>query len=233
MSLDPRRVRAVLFDVDGTLRDTDDEMIDRGVRFLVPLVGRARAPEAMRAVVVRLENTVQRFVAQADRWDLDGPVNRLLARALPAGHGGSRAVPGALEAVEALAPHLPLGIVSAGPASAVMDFTIRFGVVERFGSIMTGLSCRHTKPWPDPVLAAAAQLGVAPEFTLMVGDSPVDIRAGHAAGAQAVGVTTGFGTRARLEKAGAEWVVDDMRELAEVLLAGLTPPPHAEGASAG
>jgi phosphoglycolate phosphatase len=54
----------------------------------------------------------------------------------------------------------------------------------------------------------------------MVGDTTVDIRAGVAAGAQTVGVLCGFGQRHELERAGANLILENTTELAEVLMQG-------------
>lgn len=69
------------------------------------------------------------------------------------------------------------------------------------------------KPAPDGCVAAALALGVAPEHTLMVGDSLHDLTAGREAGMQVVGVLTGTADRADLTPF-ADWVVQDITELA-------------------
>lgn len=52
----------------------------------------------------------------------------------------------------------------------------------------------------------------------MVGDTTVDIRAGRAAGAQTVGVLSGFGERQELEEAGADVILERALDLADLLL---------------
>ena len=61
------------------------------------------------------------------------------------------------------------------------------------GAVVTREDVRHMKPHPMPVQAAAQELGVPAEQCIMVGDTVVDVRAGKAAGALAVGVRSGFG----------------------------------------
>jgi N-acetyl-D-muramate 6-phosphate phosphatase len=68
------------------------------------------------------------------------------------------------------------------------------------------------------VIWAAAQMGVAPENCLMVGDTTVDIRAGRAAGAQTIGVLCGFGQEKELRKAGADHILPHTAMLVETLL---------------
>jgi len=54
---------------------------------------------------------------------------------------------------------------------------------------------------------------VAPENCLMIGDTTVDIRAGKSAGAQTIGVLSGFGERSELVRAGADLILPDVNHL--------------------
>lgn len=78
---------------------------------------------------------------------------------------------------------------------------------------------RH-KPDPEPLLAAAAQVGVDPTAAVYVGDATVDILAAKAAGMSSVAVTWGAGERAALEATEPDVVVDTIGELTAYLLAG-------------
>ena len=98
-----------------------------------------------------------------------------------------------------------------------MDFLDQFNLVPYFKCIATDQTCQHTKPFPDPILWAAREMGVLPEACLMVGDTSVDIRAGKAAGAQTVGVLCGFGEEAELREHGADMIISMTAELVQVL----------------
>jgi N-acetyl-D-muramate 6-phosphate phosphatase len=98
-----------------------------------------------------------------------------------------------------------------------MAFLERFNLVQYFDAIVTGLSAKYTKPYPDPVLLAAEKMGVPPENCLMIGDTTVDIRAGKSAGAQTVGVLCGFGEEPELRKMGADVILEDTTKLLEIL----------------
>ena len=73
------------------------------------------------------------------------------------------------------------------------------------------------KPDPTAVFQIAKELGVTPKETIYIGDSEVDIRTGHAAGVRTIGVSWGFRSRAVLEEAGAEYIVDTPRELLQLI----------------
>ncbi|MFC7491198.1 MULTISPECIES: HAD family hydrolase [unclassified Knoellia] len=85
---------------------------------------------------------------------------------------------------------------------------------------------RH-KPDPEPLLAAAAKVGVDPTAAVYVGDATVDMLAARAAGMSAVAVTWGAGERAALEATDPDTVVDTVDELTAYLVNGapVTPEP--------
>ena len=72
------------------------------------------------------------------------------------------------------------------------------------------------KPGPGPVLKTLEDFGLSAEECLVVGDTKYDILMAHNAGVKGVGVTYGNGSREELSAAGAEWLIDDFAELAEI-----------------
>ncbi|KGN30647.1 HAD family hydrolase [Knoellia sinensis KCTC 19936] len=76
------------------------------------------------------------------------------------------------------------------------------------------------KPEPEPLLAAAARVGVEPSRAVYVGDATVDMLAARAAGMSAVAVTWGAGERDALEATGPDTVVDSVSDLTAYLLGG-------------
>ena len=80
------------------------------------------------------------------------------------------------------------------------------------------------KPHPEPLLHAARLLGVDPGECVYVGDATVDLQAAHAAGMASIGVTWGAGRRDDLHHQGPVAVVEDVDELASVLLPGALVP---------
>jgi phosphoglycolate phosphatase len=71
----------------------------------------------------------------------------------------------------------------------------------------------RAKPEPEPVLKTLSAMHFAKDEALVVGDMAVDILMGSSAGARTCGVTWGNGTRAELEEAGADSIIDGMEEL--------------------
>ena len=88
------------------------------------------------------------------------------------------------------------------------------GITDQFAELVCADDGIRTKPSPDPVLHLCRSLGVAPDRTAVVGDSPADLLMGRGAGAaRSIGVLTGVGDRASLEPY-ADAVIGSIAELA-------------------
>ncbi len=220
--LELARVQALLFDVDGTLSDTDDAIVRRLSRWLRPLRPWLGDPQvAARRLVMWGESPTNALLGWGDRLGLDNLLAHLgdAWQALPLPRRWRRflLIPGVREMLAALAPRFPLGIVSVSGWHRTQAFLDQFDLNRFFQVVVTGQTCKHTKPYPDPIWWAAEQLGVPPTACVMIGDTTVDIRAGRAAGAQTVGVLCGFGTEDELRAAGADLILPSTAELLSVL----------------
>jgi phosphoglycolate phosphatase len=73
-------------------------------------------------------------------------------------------------------------------------------------------------PKPDPahLTHALDAIGAAPQSAIMIGDHPLDIQTGRAAGVMTAGVCSGNSSRDELLRAGADWVADDCQQLIEL-----------------
>ncbi len=111
----------------------------------------------------------------------------------------------------------PLAIITARGEEGALAFLHQHRLHPFFKIIASAQTCTYTKPFPDPLLWAAQQLGVLPQECLMIGDTVMDIRTGQAAGAQTVGVLCGFGTERELRRAGADLILPSTSCLEEYL----------------
>lgn len=229
MSLDLDRIQALLFDVDGTLSDTDDHLVHRLARLLTPF--RMFFPgrdvlHAARRFVMWSEAPGNFLIGLPDRFGLDDELYALIDRFSRAG-GGKRIksfwiIPGVKELLQRLHTRYPMAVVSAREGSSTRKFLEQYDLLPYFDPIVTALSAEHTKPFPDPILFAAKAMGVEPHNCLMVGDTTVDILSARAAGAQSVGVLCGFGEEKELRQKGADLILPTTADLAQVLL-GVDP----------
>src|SRR5574340_771097 len=194
MSLDISRIRALCFDIDGTLSDTDDIYIQRILRYFPPSLFKDPQHSARRFVMWS-EAPANGLLGLADRMGLDDEMAAILdwvyrhRKHVPQPF---LLVPGVKEMLVRLKGYFPMAVVSARPARGSMAFLDAFDLAQYFDVIVTGLSAPHTKPYPDPILLAAREMKVLPAQCVMIGDTTVDIRAGKTAGAQTIGVLCGL-----------------------------------------
>ena len=233
--LDLFRIRALCFDVDGTLADTDDHIVQRLSILLdaLPLVSGRRAERLARQAVMAAETPVHAAYAKFDELGLDVPLFRLRERLKairargedPAHSRNPEAidevphvmVAGVQEMIVTLARHFPMCTISTGGAPRVYRFLKHYGVRECFVEVIGAQTTRRMKPHPEPLLFGAAAMGVQPHECLMIGDTTIDIRTGVAAGAQTVGVLCGFGTEDELRITGADLILRTTSDLVSVL----------------
>lgn len=223
MGLEPNRIKAVLFDIDGTLSDSDDQMVEKAERFLWPFLFFLNAERRMKTarwLVMAVESPGNFIYNLADRFDMDSFFIRALDRRSRQRRSRPRTyrlIPGVCETLDALKGRYRMGIVSARDEHASRGFIEKFGLSKYFSVIVTSQTVRHTKPFPDPLLYAAHELGVDPDACVMVGDTTVDMRAAKLSGMQAVGVLCGFGSEGELRRAGADLILPSLHELPVVL----------------
>ena len=220
MTLDIHHIKALCFDVDGTLSDTDDLYIHKAARFFPKIL--FKDPEhAARRFVMWVEAPGNALLGLTDTIGLDDEIAALIDWMSRHQKRSSRSfwlIPGVDEMLEQLKGHFPMAVVSARDENSTMRFLEQFSLMKFFDTIITGQSAMHTKPYPDPILLAAQRMGVKPGECLMIGDTTVDMRAGKSAGAQTVGVLCGFGEEPELRKKGADMILQTTSDLTDLLL---------------
>jgi HAD superfamily hydrolase (TIGR01509 family) len=181
----PRPPKAVVFDLDGTLIDSEALVhesymaaADRhGVPFtdeqFMSLVGRHRQYS---------EAKMREYFGQ------DFPLEAFYATV--SAHVGDRAAPlkpGVADLLDQLdAARLPYALAtSSGPPWVARHFAAH-GLADRFRHVVTRDDVTHGKPHPEPYLKASTALGYSPHDVLAVEDSPTGLRSAHAAGLMAV-----------------------------------------------
>lgn len=227
MPFDPTRIRALCFDVDGTLSDTDDVIVGRIAEFLtkLPFLGGRHSKRLARRIVMDAETPVNTVYGLADRLGIDDELAQVRGfldeirskEPVPDEH---LVVPGIDEMIVALAEHYPMCAISTGSAERVAHFFETFGLRDYFTELVTAQTTERMKPYPDPVHYAAERMGVTAAECVMIGDTVVDMLAGKSAGAQTIGVLCGFGTEDELRRDGAQHIVDATPDVLDLLLPG-------------
>lgn len=216
-------VEAILFDLDGTLMDTDDQAVASLARYLAPLAHFFPfAPTSLaRRLVMWAETPGNTLMTFFDAVGLDDNIFAIgdtlrrwrglhPRRDLPL-------IPGADAILHALSRRYRLAIVTTRGRLDAEAFLIQHTLVHLFDLIITRESTHRLKPHPAPIHFAAQKLGLPPHRCAMVGDTTADIRSAQAAGAWAVAVLSGFGERDELEQAGAHAVLESVAQMKEIL----------------
>jgi phosphoglycolate phosphatase len=215
------RVKAVLFDLDGTLVDTAPDLglalnmqrerhglpslplevirphASHGSRGLLG-IGFGLQPEdakfaSMREEYLQLYDTV--FLRQPRLFD------------------------GIMEVLQSLEHHrVAWGIVTNKPRRFTVPLMDKLGLAGRAASIVSGDDCTRAKPYPDTLLLASRQMGIAPQDCVYVGDARRDIEAGHAAGMKTVVSRYGYlDVGDSPEEWGAQGMIDTPLDLLRLL----------------
>lgn len=225
MPLDVSRIHALIFDVDGTLRDTDDQYVSSISHWLHPIRAVLPARDTHRFarwLVMASETPATLLYGIPDRLEIDQHVARIInffyRKKWIKANQSFLIIDGVREMLERLHQRYPLSIASARDELNTVAFLENFKLMPFFNAIATAQTCRHIKPYPDQILWAAEQMRVSPKNCLMIGDTTVDIQAGKAAGAQTVGLLCGFGTEDELRASGADVILSLPSHLLHILL---------------
>lgn len=187
-------VRAVAFDLDGTLLDTAPDMV-AALQALQAEEG--RRPVAFAAARPWVSNGTSGMLrvgfgelADADRERL---YDRFLAVYADRLAVETRLFEGMAEVLAALEDDgIPWGVVTNKPARLTEPLLTALGLLDRCACVVSGDTTAHRKPRPEPVLHALAAIPVAAAAAVYVGDAERDIAAGRAAGTRTVAALYGY-----------------------------------------
>ena len=172
---------ALLFDLDGTLIDTESLALSSGMLAFAG-AGFPVEPEFLHGLVGVDQPTAGQIIrARHPALDLDH-LNRLWHQGFKDEVDRGLALKAGVAEVLALAPHLPRAIVtSSGRIEAHRKLAI-VGLAQRFAEVVVLEDVANPKPAPDPYLLAAQKLGVLPGRCLVFEDSETGAQAAHRAG---------------------------------------------------
>lgn len=213
------KVRAILFDMDGVLIDSEALMARAGILALrefgieavsedfLPFVGRG---EDKYIGGVAEKHGVRYDTAMKDRaYDYYGQMVAAEAT-VPAD---------TLPTLKALhARGIRMAVCSSADRVKVRYNLRAIGADESlFGAIVTGSDVERKKPEPDIYLKGAELLGEKPEDCLVVEDAPSGIQAAHAGGIRAAGIASSFSAQELTRQANPEYLIDRLSQLLELL----------------
>lgn len=221
------RPQAVLFDLDGTLLDTAQDialalnralaeqqlpildtgdvrlMIGRGVPTLIQRAQRRLGTVASAADVPRL---LERFHAHYRQLAELGEVKTRVYPGVTAGLAALKAMP------------LGIAVVTNKPQAAALDLLDQFRLSQWIDVVVGGDSGLPQKPHPDPLLRACETLKVPAAQALMVGDSLTDVLAARAAGMRIVCVPYGYNEGNDPRELACDAIIENVGELPAMLM---------------
>jgi phosphoglycolate phosphatase len=188
-------IEAVLFDLDGTLADTAPDM--------ARTVNKMRAKRGLPAVPL---DQVRPFVSRGargmicsafdmttDHADFNAMREEFLALYGDDLVHDTRLFPGMAQLLDSLeARNISWGVVTNKFERFARPIMDELGLGRRAAVVVGGDTCPRPKPFPDPLLFAAASMGVAPMRTLYVGDDERDVQAARAAGMPVLAAGYGY-----------------------------------------
>lgn len=209
-------IRALVFDLDGTLIDSRRD-IAQAVNYALSTDGREPLPEEVIATFVG--DGAATLIARAANLPPESAELRALLNTFRAYYTAHATVhtklyPTVLETLERLLES-PYGVAlcTNKPRQTTDRVLANLGLERYFDLTVCADDLPHKKPHPGPLLHIAHQLSTTPDHLVMIGDGPQDVECGRSAGARTVGVTYGIKPLAEVMGANPEVLIDSLDEV--------------------
>jgi len=212
---------AYLFDLDGTLVDSERENVE-SVVLAVRRHGAELSAEERAFIIGHSWNEIYDVITR--NHSLPVTMTQLIAEAVAEKRAivakvGLRALPGAVNAVKRFARTSKLAVVSGASTAEVTDALAGAGLTDYFPVVVAAEDYTHGKPAAEPYAQAIERLGVRAARSIAIEDATPGIQSAHAAGARVIGVRAG--NFAGYDLSPADVVVDTLDDVTDELVARL------------
>ncbi len=207
-------ITTVLFDLDGTLINSIDHIVDCWQHTVRTGLGREISREEVLPTIGRSLQGCFEEIAPGR----SGELYAIYTSYERDRHDANvQLIMGTREVLDTLDEQgYKLGVVTSKVLHVAMSGLQLFQLESYFDVFITQADTERHKPYPDPLLVACERLGVSPAEAVYVGDAHTDIEAGKAAGMLTVGVTWGAGGEA-IREAKPDYILASMSELPGLL----------------
>lgn len=208
--------KAILFDLDGTLTDSGEGIINCA-QYAFQQMGYPVPPREEMGVFVGppLWDTFEKFGIPKERTDEAVQIFR--SRYVPIGKFENTPYPGIRELLEALgAEGNLLYVATSKPETTAVEVLEHFDLAKYFDRIC-GADLEKKRNSKDAVIAYLLNMTGSDAEMVMVGDTEYDVLGAAAHGIPTIGVSWGYGDVAAMEKAGAKAIANSTKELLEML----------------
>lgn len=215
-----RDIKLVIFDFDGTLADTKENIILTFQMTMKELGVEIKSRQECAATIgLTLEDAfkvlypgmaAEKYILLRDTYRRIFKENRkILVPGL---------FPEVMETLEELRRRgYLMSIASSRLSPSLQSFLEDMKIAHLFEYAVGGDNVEHPKPAPDAVLQILRHYNLSAEEAFVVGDMPFDINMATNAGVKSCGVTWGNADAAQLKESGANYVIDKMSQLLEIL----------------
>ncbi|MBO1287260.1 HAD family hydrolase [Streptomyces albidoflavus] len=215
--------RPVLFDLDGTLVDTPNAIVENFTATLAELGAPAASPEEIRSTIgLPLEKAFAQLIGAsvpAATLDAAVPCYQRLYREQIVPKAKSLLYPGVVDGLAELSEAgLLLAVATSKHTASAEVLLTAAGIRDRFAMVVGADAVTEPKPAPETGLLIAAELGHPAARAIMVGDTTHDISMAHNAGMRSVAVTYGIHSPGQLAAVRPTWTVRDFPTAVERIL---------------
>ncbi|SLN71079.1 Pyrophosphatase PpaX [Roseovarius albus] len=217
-------LRLAVFDMDGTLMDSQDFIVEAMTRAFVDMgLDVPARSEILSIVGLSLFEAISRLKPNLpeDRVSAASQKYKDMFIKLRAERGGEASAPlypGARQALEDLhkRDEVLLGVAT-GKAMRGVDHAFKAHDLAGFFVTKQTADLHPSKPHPSMLLSCLSDTGAVKENAVMIGDTSFDIEMGRAAGFRTLGVTWGYHSESALRTAGADILISDFADVVAAL----------------
>ncbi|MFA5857694.1 MAG: HAD-IA family hydrolase [Elusimicrobiota bacterium] len=211
-----KNIELLIFDLDGTLADTKPDVTD-GVNYALKYFGcPSRTQDEVAASIgpgqdVMLKKSFGTFT----KYDLNVAIKKFNEYYSVHYADKTYLFPGMMDMLKHY-NNKRKAVVTNKLRKYSEPLLAKLGALDQFDIVVGMEDVEKCKPDPYPLLLVAKKYGIAPEKSVMVGDSPSDIQAGKAAGMFTVGLTFGMNPAEIVKSANPDYLLDDILQMLNI-----------------